>query len=629
MAGRRYAPSLAAGLSAERFAARTALTLLGVGVRGAFAWPHREWFSHRHHTTTPEPYTAAFADDLGRAAAEAEEIAEEASTLALPLGAFLFAYGAIFGLTRFLLKPASAERERADRLLCCWKDLYRGKAFWLYNIVFAPILLMIHACRIYIAPCVAVYWKRSLWLFCGCILPYFEDKEFPPNRSSLGEVGGDTANVEAGHRKGELVWCRAMDLSRKPGEPRAAKPKLHGTNMCLFQGKIEPCDILQGALGDCWLLAAMACLAEREGAINSLFITREVNPRGRYVIRLFEPLRSAWVDVVVDDHVPVECDPRAKDEVLRNQEGLPIPRYAKPNGGEIWALILEKAFAKLCGSYAAIEGGVTEWGLAVMTGCETWRYEISDSGRWERRNLVFMPDEQDRRGCGFRGTDEVHSSHELFELLRYYHRNGAVLCCGGVKQSGTAKGLVTGHAFSLLQVCSVRKSKSSTQYFRFVQIRNPWGTGEWTGAWSDGSPEWRDHPYVQRKLGHNSSDDGLFWMQWEDFVTHWGYVGVVDMTTDILSVRPPVYPEGSSLGPLRACVEGCGRFWCCCLGVRRFLFQHEASSARVEARDFRANCGADQRGVYCRLFEHETVHVEGGRVLHDPASPTSPYEQRF
>jgi len=42
---------------------------------------------------------------------------------------------------------------------------------------------------------------------------------------------------------------------------------------------------LQGALGDCWLLSAMACMAEERCGIESLFHTRELDPRGKYKVR--------------------------------------------------------------------------------------------------------------------------------------------------------------------------------------------------------------------------------------------------------------------------------------------------------------------------------------------------------
>lgn len=37
----------------------------------------------------------------------------------------------------------------------------------------------------------------------------------------------------------------------------------------------------QGQLGNCWLMASLACLAEFDGSIMRCFETRQFNPRGR------------------------------------------------------------------------------------------------------------------------------------------------------------------------------------------------------------------------------------------------------------------------------------------------------------------------------------------------------------
>lgn len=72
--------------------------------------------------------------------------------------------------------------------------------------------------------------------------------------------------------------------------------------------KIEPNDCLQGAIGDCWLIAAIACVAEFHDWIrDEVFITKKIDgeqSQGCYRLRLYDASAKAWEDVTIDDKIP-------------------------------------------------------------------------------------------------------------------------------------------------------------------------------------------------------------------------------------------------------------------------------------------------------------------------------------
>jgi hypothetical protein len=67
---------------------------------------------------------------------------------------------------------------------------------------------------------------------------------------------------------------------------------------------VEPGDVKQGELGDCWLLGAIAAFAEVPGGIQNLFVNKEYSSKGKYTVRLYDALEKQWTRVTVDDWLP-------------------------------------------------------------------------------------------------------------------------------------------------------------------------------------------------------------------------------------------------------------------------------------------------------------------------------------
>ena len=62
---------------------------------------------------------------------------------------------------------------------------------------------------------------------------------------------------------------------------------------------------------------------------------------------------------------------------------------------------------------------------------------------------------------------------------------------------------------------------------QLVCLRNPWGEAEWTGPWSDASPEWKrvmEHDLEEAHICLQNRDDGEFWMEFKDFIRYYSKV---------------------------------------------------------------------------------------------------------
>ncbi|KAM3857325.1 calpain-5 isoform 2-T2 [Diretmus argenteus] len=304
--------------------------------------------------------------------------------------------------------------------------------------------------------------------------------------------------------KDPLFPAAAQSLFYKRQTPRGLtwkRPKELCKDPRLFVDGISTRDLHQGSLGNCWMVAATSCLASEPSLWKKVIpdhVAQEWNPKrpdlyaGIFHFRFWRLGR--WTDVVVDDRLPV-----SEDGVLL------FCRSATPR--EFWSALLEKAYAKLNGCYEALEGGNTVEALIDFTG------GVSES-------LSLDPEAL---------TRHIDQRRTLFQTLASAHDCKALITCsirpaeGETVESVLDCGLVRGHAYGITAVRKVRLGekllgKSGASRLFMVRMRNPWGTTDWTGAWSQRSQQWQQMGRAEReKMGLIVRDVGEFWMQFEDF----------------------------------------------------------------------------------------------------------------
>lgn len=117
-------------------------------------------------------------------------------------------------------------------------------------------------------------------------------------------------------------------------------------------GDIDPSDIFQGSVGDCWLLSGISAVAEFDGAIKKLFrktknvMNMPTDEPNVYTITLWDLTTWKEVDIVIDERLCAHPD--GEQQLLASKVS---------EDGELWAAYLEKAIAAHAGGWDKLVGG--------------------------------------------------------------------------------------------------------------------------------------------------------------------------------------------------------------------------------------------------------------------------------
>ncbi|XP_045679618.1 calpain-3 isoform X4 [Phyllostomus hastatus] len=299
----------------------------------------------------------------------------------------------------------------------------------------------------------------------------YVDPEFPPDETSL---------FYSQKFPIQFIWKRPPEICENPR---------------FIIGGANRTDICQGELGDCWFLAAIACLTLNKHLLFRVIPHDQTFTENYAGIFHFQFWRYGdWVDVVIDD-----CLPTYNDQLV----------FTKSNHrNEFWSALLEKAYAKLHGSYEALKGGNTTEAMEDFTGGVTEFFEIKDAPRDMYKIMKKAIERGSLMGC----------SIDTIVPVQYETR----MACG----------LVKGHAYS---VTGLEETTFKDEKVKLVRLRNPWGQVEWNGSWSDG---WKDWGFVDKdekaRLQHQVTEDGEFWMSYDDFIYHFTKLEICNLTADAL-----------------------------------------------------------------------------------------------
>jgi hypothetical protein len=253
------------------------------------------------------------------------------------------------------------------------------------------------------------------------------------NAKYLGQTLG---NLVAGSTAGQLdklidKWFFGADhpVAKNPSGSATYTYRLAAGQ--LFVNGAAYTDIRQGQLGDCYFLATLGSIAQRDqGAIEDMFIN---NGDGTYTVRFF---RGGTADyVTVDRYLPT-----TSSGYLAYQGSNQL--YSNVNG-ELWAALAEKAYAQ-----------INEQGWIGQNGTNSYQ---GISGGWMESVAEQV--------LGRNATSVSNTSAStIINALA-----AGKMVTAGSKSSGTSNGVVGSHAYI------VTGYDSATQTFK---LYNPWGTNQ-------------------------------------------------------------------------------------------------------------------------------------------------------
>ena len=237
-------------------------------------------------------------------------------------------------------------------------------------------------------------------------------------------------------------------------------------------------DIVQGELGNNNFLSVLISLLENDKSN----IKRIINPGARGSDGAFESkvfINGEPVPVILDDQFPVSSTNKLAFCGIND------------SSGNIWPIIIEKAWAKCNKTYENIISGNATESLEFLTPApiDTFPHEEEDN------------------------------NYLLENIKMALNNKYIVLADTNINENANVEklaklGLITNHAYQVIDTANIKNPNGDD--IQLLKLKNLLGKNEWSGDWSDNSLKWTqeaiDHINLEKK------EDGIFWMSFNDYL---------------------------------------------------------------------------------------------------------------
>ena len=278
--------------------------------------------------------------------------------------------------------------------------------------------------------------------------------------------------------------------------------RLSELDLEIFDDKIDCSKFRQGLIGNCYFIDAISNLSNCAQILTQLFRIDKKNKIGYYEICFF--IEGEWQVVIIDDIIPF-----IQNDIFFTSAPLKGCKCC-------YFILLEKAWAKINGSYIDSIGGFAVQAYEALTGFVT-------DMKNHKVLLKVKNDQQKEQLIKAYSPDDIDKIFQLiYEGIREY---------GYFFSAGSEEELLNTerHSFSLINA-DIHKY-SDNENIRAIQLRNPHGENKQyivkNGKLEERTlkhflPNYEKSEFLHSQLEQyiNEEDNGLFWTDIKNYLNY-------------------------------------------------------------------------------------------------------------